>query len=105
MNYGKFRSIQEPARVQSAYRNEVSPILAPVSDIGRSGRRAERPVGRSDAAVGSGYTLPRTGGRHDYDTCLTPVFRGWRSRYDLHRLNRIHRNLIRERLAVLVGIR
>src|ERR1700687_1997749 len=99
----EFRRVKKASRVQPAYRNEISPLRSSEGDIGAAGNRAKRPV-RSGHASGW-LLLSETGARGDldYQTRLVAVFRGRRAGNHLHGLNRIHRNLIGENFALLIG--
>src|SRR5271156_2681978 len=105
MDYRELRRIEETARVQTTYGDEVSPILSPVREIGTPVRGSKRSVGGGNTPVRCSYTLARASGGNDHDARLASVFRWRRAGYDFHRLNGFDGKLIGEDLALLVGDR
>src|SRR3981081_3871235 len=98
----EFGRIKKASSVQSVYGNEISPLCAAKGDICRTRHGAERTVRRGDVA--GRFRLSETGPSRDlhYKARLIAVFRRRRAGDDLHGLNRIHGNLIRENLALLI---
>src|SRR5207245_1800870 len=66
--------IEKAAGIQSADRNEVSPVLASVGKIEREIRSSERTVRSGDTAMGSGDSLAGAGGDFDDEAGLVAKF-------------------------------
>ena len=96
------RTVEEASRVQTAGRNKVSPFLLPVGKIEAPGGSAESAVRGRDIPVGRSYSQARASGCHDDEAGFTAKIRRRRAFDDLHRLHGLHRQLIRENLALLV---
>ena len=94
--------IQKPPGVQSADRDEVSPLRTSVTEIYRGGRCSKAAVGCCDTALGRGQALPRAGRHVDHHARLLSIFGRRRARDNLHGFDRIERDLVREDLALLV---
>src|ERR1041385_5904360 len=102
MHHLKLWRIEKPARLQTARGCEVAPLLATESNVEPCCRRAKRSVRRSDTARWSGLPQARTCGYLYYQARFVAKFCRRRSGNHFQRLNRFHRNLIREDLALLI---
>src|SRR5215475_2671906 len=100
---GEFRRVEKASGVQAGRGDEVSPVLAAVTEIHTQIRSSEGPVRGRDAAVGSGHALAGARGDVEHDAGLVTVFGGGRAGDDFHRLDRVGGNLVGELLAELVG--
>ena len=106
VHHGELRAIQKAAGVQPVERNEIAPALAAVRrDRSRRSTIPKRAVGCGDVAVRLGDAQAGARGHHDHQAGLAAIFGGRRALDHLHRLHGVHRKLIRENLALLVGDR
>src|SRR4029077_16220365 len=101
MHHDKFRGIEKTPAVQPTRGNKVPPILAAVRKIEIHVARSEVTVGSRDAAVRRSHALPGLSRHIDDHASLVAILRGWRACDDLHRLDRIQRNLVGKNLALL----
>ena len=102
MHNRKLWRIEEPAAVQPISRDKVSPLLASVTKVKPHIGRAETSVGSCDRAMWRRLPLTRSRGNVDHNACLLAEFSRGRARNNLHRLDRIERNLVGEHFALLI---
>src|SRR6266849_655282 len=105
MDHLKLRGIEESTGVQAVHGDEVSPLLASISEIKARGGRAKRAVGRGHAAMGCRDTLAGSRSGFDHQARFISIFGRRRARNHLERLDRIEWYLVGENLALLVSDR
>ncbi len=101
----EFRPVQKPAGVHAVQRDEIADALRSVSQLESAARRPERSIGCRYRAVRLIHSEARARGHYNHQTGLIAIFGGRRALDHFHRLHRIHRQLVREDFALLIGNR
>jgi hypothetical protein len=99
----EFRRIEKAASVQTAYRDEVPPVLATVRKFGFHVGCSERPVRSAHTAVRGGHALTGPRGRYNHNAGLASVFRRRRPGDHRQGFDRIDWKLVGKDLALLVS--
>src|SRR5580698_1230489 len=87
VEYLELRRIEKASRIQSVDLEKITPGIATVPDIDRTGRRSKAPIRARNASRGRLLALPGPCCRVDNETRLAAVLRRRRARNYFERLN------------------
>src|SRR6266849_6361993 len=103
MDDTKFRWIEEPAGIQAAHGNKVSPFFPAERCVETCTDGAKRTIRSLHAAHRGCLSQPRARGDLDDQAGLVSEFRRRRAGNYFQRLNRVDRNLVGKYFALLIG--
>src|SRR5215469_1380807 len=99
----ELRWVEKATTVQPVRGDEVPPLLPAVRKVKTEVGATKAAIRRRYFPVWRGHALPRPGRHVDHDASLISILSGRSPGDNLHRLDRVEGDLIREHLALLVG--